>query len=62
MKRLGGIWPGVVAFENLYLAYRKARQGKGRSREVVRFALNLERELLRLQEELTSGSYWPGRY
>jgi len=29
---------------------------------VARFALNLEKELLRLQRELQEGSYWPGAY
>jgi RNA-directed DNA polymerase len=62
MKRLGGIWPRVVSFENLLLAYRKARRGKGRSPDVARFALDLEKELLSLQRELQDGSYWPGAY
>lgn len=62
MKRLGGIWPQVVSFENLLLGYRKARRGKGRSPDVARFALGLETELLRLQPELQDGTYWPGAY
>jgi hypothetical protein len=62
MKRLGGIWPQVVSFENLLLAYRKARRGKGRSPDVARFALDLEKELLRLRRELEDGTYWPGAY
>ncbi len=62
MKRLGGIWPQVVSFNNLLLAYRKARCGKGRSQDVARFALNLEKELFRLQRELRDDNYWPGAY
>jgi RNA-directed DNA polymerase len=62
MRRLGGIWGDVVSFENLLLAYRKARRGKGRSPDVARFALDLEKELLRLQRELEDGTYWPGAY
>ena len=62
MKRLGGIWPRLVSFENLLLAYRKARRGKGRSPDVARFALNLETELLRLQRELQTDTYRPGAY
>ena len=50
MKRLGGIWPQVVSYENLLLGYRKARRGKGRSPGVACFALELEKELLRLQD------------
>jgi len=62
MKRLGGIWPRVVSFENLLLAFRKARRGKGRSPDVALFALNLEKELLCLQRELQDDAYWPGAY
>jgi retron-type reverse transcriptase len=62
MKRLGGIWPQVVSFENLLLAYRKARRGKGRSPDVARFALDLEKELLSLQRELREETYQPGAY
>lgn len=62
MKRLGGIWDAVVGFDNLYLAYRKARRGKGASPEIGRFALNLERELLVLQRELLTDDYRPGPY
>lgn len=43
MKRFGGIWPQVVSFENLLLAYSEARRGKGRSPGVARFALDLEK-------------------
>ncbi|MEA3411592.1 MAG: reverse transcriptase/maturase family protein [Pseudomonadota bacterium] len=62
MKRLGGIWDSVVSFENLLLAYRKARRGKGDRAEVARFSLNLERELLSLQRQLKGGDYAPGDY
>jgi RNA-directed DNA polymerase len=44
MKRLANLWPQVVAFENLYLAYRKARRGKQGKAEVADFGLNLELE------------------
>lgn len=62
MKRLGGIWQEVVAFENLYKAYLKARKGKSHSTEVAYFSLNLESNLLRLQWQLQQGLYQPGDY
>ena len=31
MKRLDGLWPRVVAFDNLWLAWRRARRGKSGS-------------------------------
>ena len=49
MKRLDGLWPRVVAFDNLWLAWRKARRGKSRSAGAVTFELDLERHLLTLQ-------------
>jgi hypothetical protein len=34
MRRLGGIWPRLVGFDNLLLACRKARRGKGTNKGV----------------------------
>lgn len=62
MKRLGGLWVRVTAFENLLRAYRKARLGKRTRPSVARFALNLEGELLALQRVLREGVYRPGAY
>jgi RNA-directed DNA polymerase len=62
MKRLGGVWQQLVSFENLLLAYRKARRGKSRRPSVAGFECNLEKELLQLQRELQSGEYLPGDY
>ena len=62
MKRLRNLYSRVTAFDNLLLAYRKARRGKGRSMDVADFALDLESNLFRLEHELKSGCYLPGRY
>jgi len=62
VKRLGGLWPQITSFENLYIAYQKARRGKKRAYEIARFALNLESELLALQAQLLAGTYQPGAY
>lgn len=62
MKRLSGIWPKLVSFENLLLAYRKARRGKRSRPGVAEFGLDLERQLLALQRELENGEYQPGGY
>lgn len=61
-KRLGYLWQEVVSFENLLLAYRKARCGKQQKPEVATFSLNLENQLLTLQQQLLNGSYLPGEY
>jgi RNA-directed DNA polymerase len=62
VRRLGGIWERVLAFENLLDAHRKARRGKRARPAVARFELDLERNLLDLQRELGDRTYWPGGY
>ncbi len=52
----------VASFENLNRAYLKARKGKGRSDEALRFGYNLETELLLLQRELLDGTFCTGKY
>jgi RNA-directed DNA polymerase len=62
MKRIGRLWESIVSWENLLLAYQKARRGKRRRPSVSQFEFERERELLALQQELTSGIYRPGGY
>lgn len=62
MKRIGRIWDRVVAMDNLYAAFCKARKGKRRRPDVARFGLDLEQGLCELQRELVSGQYVPGAY
>jgi RNA-directed DNA polymerase len=62
MKRLGGIWPKLVSFENLLLAYRKARRGKRSRPGVAEYGLSLERQLIALQRVLENGECQPGAY
>jgi retron-type reverse transcriptase len=62
MKRYGGLWDGLVSFDNLLAAAQKARKGKRFRRSVAQFEFNLESELWRLQEELLAKSYRPGAY
>ena len=62
MKRLGGLWEQVISFENLLLAYRKARKGKASRKEVVWFGLELEKELLSIRDKLESQTWRPRKY
>lgn len=62
MKRVGHLWGSIIGFENLLLAFRKARKGKRARADVARFELDLEKELLVLQAELRARSYCPGAY
>lgn len=56
------LYPQICSFENLFLAYRKARKGKRKNPGVATFEHNQEEELLRLQEELQAQTWQPGAY
>ena len=62
MKSAGGLFGDLVDFQNLLDASRKARTGKRFKSGVLEFEFGLERELLKLQDELVSGAYAPGPY
>jgi RNA-directed DNA polymerase len=62
MKRLNNLWQQIITFDNLLLAYKKARYGKQQKQSVAQFTLNLESELFTLQQQLIEGSYQPGGY
>lgn len=52
----------IASVENLWLAARKARRGKGRRPDVEDWWLRRESAILALREELRSGAYTPGPY
>lgn len=62
MKRYGGLWEGIIAWENLLKAARKAQRGKRDRGAVQAFNFFLEEELLILKEELNEGTYRPGAF
>ena len=62
MKRQGNLWEGMISFESLLLAAHAAARGKRFKPGVARFVFDLERQLLRLHEELASKTYRPGPY
>jgi retron-type reverse transcriptase len=61
-QRYYHLWGEVTAFENLLLAFRKARRGKRDKPAVAAFEFDLEANVLALQTELRDGSYRPGPY
>jgi len=62
MKTFKNLYPRIYDFENLYLAFHKARRGKRSRPDVATFEMNLELELPRLQDELASETYHPSPY
>ena len=62
MKSYRHLYDQVSDFSNLYRAWQKARRGKRSKATVIAFGQNLDRELLRLHNELLDESYQPGAY
>jgi len=58
----GGLYEQIYSFANLYDAWTKARKGKRLNREVLRFEMDLEGNLIALQNELIWQCYSPGAY
>lgn len=62
MKTYRNLYPGVYAWDNLLLAWRKARKGKRGRAPAADFEFDLEENVLRLHEELRAKTYRPGSY
>lgn len=62
MKRHGNLWNSITDPENLYLAYRKARKGKGWQKGVLDFEKDVEGNLLKLQRTLCTGEFRTSKY
>jgi retron-type reverse transcriptase len=62
MKRHGHLWPKVISFAALLHAAEQARRGKRFRPAVASFQFNLEYELWKLHEELSTRTYRPGAY
>lgn len=52
----------IYKFENLHMAYLKARKCKRYRPEILKFSYNLEDNLLKLQDELVNENYQHGEY
>jgi RNA-directed DNA polymerase len=62
MKRVGKLWPAVLARENLLDAFHKAARGKRRKIEVWSFSRDLDRELELMRAQLLNRSFETGRF
>lgn len=61
-KSVNGLWEQVVAFENLFEAYKEARKGKRHRSDVLKFGYNIEENLINIQNHLIWKSWSPGKY
>lgn len=62
MKTHRRLYLQLCEWDNLYLAYRKARKGKRSRPPAANFEFDLESNLIDLQRELLEKSYQPGPY
>ena len=56
------LYEQIYSFDNLLDAWQKARKGKRRHREVLKFEHDLEGNLIALQNDLVWEEYQPGAY
>jgi RNA-directed DNA polymerase len=61
-KTYKNLYPDISSFENIYVAWRKARRGKRYHPSVVAFEIQFDEELLRLRDELTQETWQSGGY
>ena len=52
---------GIFTFQNLLKCYYQYRKRKRYTIDAAKFELNFEKELLKLEKELKSRNYYPGR-
>lgn len=62
MKRHNNLFEQIITFDNLELAYKKAKLGKGKKTSVIRFAQNPESRLLTIQESLIDKTFTTSAY
>ncbi len=61
-KTIRNVYDKAISFDKILMAHKKARKGKREKKEVIKFEMNLEGEILRLEEELRYGRYKPQKY
>ena len=62
MKRHGNLWDKIVAPDNLYKAYRKARKGKSTQKGILEFEKDVNGNLLKLQKMLCTNKFTTSKY
>lgn len=59
MKTYNYLYQKLCSKENLYLAFKKARKGKTKTKVVMEFEKNLDKEIEKLHNELFTKTYKP---
>jgi len=59
MKTYRNLWLSLCSYENLVLAFKKARKRKTKKEYVIEFEANLENNIMQLKQELETFTYSP---
>ncbi len=62
IKRYGDLFKNIVDIENIYVAYKNARRGKGWQNTVKRFEENLDKNLIAIQKSLIDHTFTTATY
>jgi RNA-directed DNA polymerase len=62
LKRVGNLIDKIADFENLQLAYYKAKKGKEHKLPVIEYTENLQANLVLLRQQIISGNIATGKY
>lgn len=62
MKRIGNLYEKICEVDNLYLAYSKAKKGKGKSYGVLHFEKDLSMNIGVIHKELVNETYRTSKY
>ena len=62
MKRIGYLYDKIIDKNNLFLAEKKARKGKKKSKEIIKFVDNLNENIDLLYKDLINRTYKTGEY
>ena len=62
MKRHGNLWNKIVSYDNLYLAYKSAKRGKGTRTAITDFEKDIEGNLKKLHLMLVNRTFTTSKY
>lgn len=62
MKRVGNLYEQIYDMDNLRLAYIRAKRGKESKSDIYKYSKDIEKNLLRIRENLISGEIQTGEY
>jgi retron-type reverse transcriptase len=62
LKRHGNLWNKIISYDNLHLAYKTAKRGKGTRTAITEFEKDIKGNLLRLQDSLIHKTFTTSKY